>query len=380
MVEQDIRALIRRQGRITFAEFMQRCLYSPRGGFFASRNKRISAHFGTAPSSHPAFGALIARQLAQMWRLLGEPRFFYCIEVGCADGTLAKAIVHAAQHTAPHFAQALYYVAADYAPRWLHDATGTNEFDTAARAPIQRVKAEGVRAFRNVVGCVLCNELIDNFSVHQFVIEGGQAKEVFVTVAQDRFTEVLDAPSTPLIQARLDELGLTLPDGYRGAVNLAMADWLAQLSVSIERGFVLTIDYGELAADLYASANSGGTLVCYREHEAGKDPYQRLGQQDITALVDFTALMRLGEQHGLTTVGYTRQSEFLANLGFSSFVDALEQQDLSAARKTLARMALLSLVDPEQYGDFKVLAQAKGIALDETLLGFTPTPPSSDVC
>jgi len=86
-VDQEIRQLIAEQGRITFARFMQVCLYSPRGGFYASREQRISAHFGTSAMTHPAFGALIARQLEQMWRLLGAPRDFHVIEVGSGDGS-----------------------------------------------------------------------------------------------------------------------------------------------------------------------------------------------------------------------------------------------------------------------------------------------------
>src|SRR3954451_21249688 len=94
-LEQEIRALIREHGRITFAQFMQTCLYSRRGGFYSSRAERISTHFGTSAMSHPAFGALIARQLQQMWQLLGEPRVFHVVEVGCGDGALAQSIVHA---------------------------------------------------------------------------------------------------------------------------------------------------------------------------------------------------------------------------------------------------------------------------------------------
>src|SRR3954465_10177161 len=113
-IEQEIRDLIQKHGRITFAQFMRTCLYSRRGGFYASRTERISAHFGTSPMSHPAFGALIARQLEQMWHLLGDPPLFHAIEVGCGDGSLARAIVSASSRMAPGFARALYYVAADY--------------------------------------------------------------------------------------------------------------------------------------------------------------------------------------------------------------------------------------------------------------------------
>ena len=366
-VDAEIRDLIQKDGRITFARFMEAGLYSPRGGFYSARGNRISAHFGTSATSHPVFGALIARQLEQMWRILGNPTVFHVIEVGSGDGVLAQAIVDACRRTAPRFAQALCYVAADYQPGSRQDAP----------SGIHRVKTEGIRAFRNVVGCILCNELIDNFPVHRFIIQDGRVKEVFVTLSGGNLAEVLDEPSTPGIEKRLTGLGLSLPEGYRGEVNLAMEDWTSQLSITLDRGFVLTIDYGEPAADLYSPRNAQGTLMCYRRHLAGNDPYQHIGQQDITCLVDFTSLMRAGEGHGLATVGYALQSQFLTNLGFYPLLDAVQPQGRSAARTELSRIAMMTLVDPNEYGDFKVLAQAKGVELGTELLGFNDsTAPS----
>ena len=380
-LDQEIRDLIQKHGRITFAQFMQACLYSPRGGFYSSRSQRIGTHFGTSPTSHPVFGALIARQLEQMWRLLGAPPVFHVIEVGAGDGALAQSIVHACRRLAPGLTQALYYVAADYEPRWPQSSDHRVDWDNRtgvlmpsskpdASVGIQQVKTEGLRAFRNVVGCILSNELIDNFPVHRFAIHGGRVKEVFVTLAEGNLTEVLDEPSSPRIEERLASLGFSLTEGYRGEVNLAMEDWTRQVARALDRGFILTIDYGQHASDLYAAGNNGGTLVCYQQHVAGNDPYQDIGQQDITCHVDFTTLMRLGDRHGLATVGYIPQRQFLMNLGFSSFLDALPAQGLSTARTALSRMAMMALVDPEDYGDLKVLAQAKGNGLDRELLGF----------
>ena len=380
-VDQEIRALIHKHGRITFAQFMQACLYSPHGGFYSSRGTRISTHFGTSPTSHPVFGALIARQLEQMWHLLGDPPVFHVIEVGSGDGALAQSIVQACGRMAPRLAQVLYYVAADYEPRWLPSPdhpfawdNGTGDGMSPSRRDallgVQRVKTEGLRAFRKVVGCILCNELIDNFPVHRFAIQGGRVKEVFVTSAGGTLTEVLDEPSSPRIEERLTSLGVSLPEGYRGEVNLAMEDWTGQLAQALDRGFILTIDYGQLATDLYSLQNNQGTLVCYHRHVVSSDPYQHIGHQDMTCQVDFTSLMRLGDRHGLATVGYALQRQFLTNLGFSSCLDALQTQGLSAARTALSRMAMMALVDPEEYGDFKVLAQAKGHGLGIDLLGF----------
>jgi SAM-dependent MidA family methyltransferase len=395
-VDQEIRDLIHQYGRITFAQFMQACLYSPRGGFYASRGTRISTHFGTAPTSHPVFGVLLARQLEQMWHLLGDPAVFHVLEVGSGDGALAQAIVQACWRMAPQLAQALYYVAADYEPRWFPAPDhafwdhGTGDGRSPSRRDallgVQGVKTDGLRAFRKVVGCILCNELIDNFPVHRFAIQGGSVKEVFVTLTGGKLTEVLDEPSSPRLAERLTSLGVfpatvsaegrqlhsvpALPEGYRGEVNLAIEDWTGQLAQALDRGFILTIDYGQLAPDLYAPQNNQGTLVCYHRHVASRNPYQHLGHQDMTCQVDFTSLMRLGDRHGLATVGYTLQRQFLTNLGFASYLEALQTQGLSAARTALSRMAMLALVDPEEYGAFKVLAQAKGLGVGMELLGF----------
>jgi SAM-dependent MidA family methyltransferase len=228
--------------------------------------------------------------------------------------------------------------------------------------------------------------LIDNFPVHRFAIQGGRVKEVFVTSAGGHLTEVLDEPSSPRIAERLTSLGLfpatasaegrqlngapSLPEAYRGEVNLALEDWTGQLAKALDRGFILTIDYGQLATDLYSLQNHQGTLVCYHRHVVSRDPYQHIGQQDITCQVDFTSLMRLGDRHGLATVGYALQSQFLTNLGFSSCLEALQTQGLSAARTALSRMAMMTLVDPDEFGNFKVLAQAKEHGLGIDLLGF----------
>jgi SAM-dependent MidA family methyltransferase len=156
---------------------------------------------------------------------------------------------------------------------------------------------------------------------------------------------------------------------------LALEDWTGQLAQTLDRGFILTIDYGQLATDLYSHQNNQGTLACYHRHAVSSDPYQHIGHQDMTCQVDFTSLMRLGGRHGLATVGYTLQSQFLTNLGFSSFLDALQTQGLSAARTALSRMAMMALVDPQEYGDFKVLAQAKGYGVGVALLGFARQVP-----
>ena len=384
-VYQEINDLVRRVGRITFAQFMQTCLYSSKGGFYSSEETNINRHFTTSPTSHPVFGSLIARQLEQMWHVLEEPPIFHVIEVGSAGDTLAQSIVRSCYRMNPRFSEALYYIAIDYQPcrvqlpsPFIDFELGTEDeiypYHNDIGSEIHRVKANGLQAFQNVVGCILYNELIDNFPVHRFAIQNGRIQEVFVTLSDSGLTEVLDEPSSPLIPQRISDLGLSLTEGYRGEINLAIEDWTAQLSKTLSSGFILTIDYGDTASELYSPQNNQGTLVCYNRHAAISDPYQYLGKQDITCQVDFTSLMEIGHQYGLTTVGYTKQNKFLELLGLSSFLNTLQTIGLSPARTELNRIAMMTLVDSEEYGDFKVLAQAKGIELEFDLQGFRVTP------
>ena len=379
-VEEEIRALIQQNGPITFSQFMQICLYSPKGGFYSTRANRINTEFGTSPTSHPLFGTLIAKQLKQMWEILEFPSPFQIIEVGSGDGALARSIVDEIQLLDPDFSNALQYVATDYEPWWpdsLNESLGWNGEAQNNRANkreitwgVNRVKAEGVTPFKNITGCILCNELVDNFPFHQFAIQDGLVKEVYVTTSDTGFTEILDIPSSPLITNRLKSLNLNLPEGYRGEINLGIDSWMAQVFETLDRGFALSIDYGELSKDLYSSKYSNGTLMCYNQHQYTNNPYQNIGSQDITSFVDFTSLIKAGEKQGFTTQGYALQRRFLENLGFYSYLDSLDTKELSYARKELSRIAMKTLIDPDDYGDFKVLIQSKGIIKDIELLGF----------
>ena len=364
--EGEIKRLVLERGRITFAQFMEVALFSPRGGYYTSRAHWEERDFYTSPVAHPIFGVLLALQLEQLWELMGWPSPFYVLEVGAGGGNLARDIVAYSSGLPSAFSKALEYVGVDH--------------EAAQGSPngVHPIKARGL-PFRDVVGCILSNELLDAFPVHRFAIQGGRVKEVYVTLKEDEFVEVLDEPSTPQLERRLSRLGLDLPEGFQGEANLAMDGWIEELSHVLRRGLVLTFDYGHVAQDLYSPERSRGTLRCYYRHVLGGNPYRRIGRQDITAHVDFTSLMRSGEEHGLTTVGFTTQREFLQNLGFSRFLDSIGERRLSQRERDTNRMGMLELVKAGEMGDFKVLAQAKGLHRDVHLLGFDSNSPLRQV-
>ena len=336
--EAEIRGRIASNGPITFAEFMEVALYHPNGGYY-TQDRQDPAHrdYYTSPSAHPAFSALIAIHLETMWKALRRPTPFHVVEMGAGSGLMAQDIIgYARQHLSP-FAQSMRYFTVDKAS----DETP-----------------------RGAVGCVLSNELIDAFPVHRFEIENGTLVELFVDVdAGGRFRSVVGEPSTPLLAQRLDGLGLELPDGTRGEINLRISEWARRVSEIIERGFVVTIDYGHKSKELYSPERSRGTLQTYYKHTSGSSPYQWIGRQDITAHVDFTTVIDEGLDVGLKPLSLMTQAEYLNRLGLKVWADRLRDRDISPRDVRANATAMRDLVDPEGLGGFKVLIQEKGAGL-----------------
>ena len=338
--EAEIRGRIASNGPITFAEFMEVALYHPNGGYY-TQDRQDPAHrdYYTSPSAHPAFSALVAVQLEIMWKALDCPVSFHVVEMGAGSGLMAQDITdYARQHLAA-FASAMRYVAVDKAS----DETP-----------------------RGAVGCVLSNELIDAFPVHRFEIADGRLVELFVDVdAGGRFHSVVGDPSTPALAQRLDRLGLELPNGTRGEINLRISEWARRVSEIIERGFVVTIDYGHEAKELYSPERSRGTLQTYYKHTSGSSPYQWIGRQDITAHVDFTTVIDEGRDVGLKPLSLMTQADFLNRLGLKVWADRLRDRDISPRDVRANATALRDLIDPEGLGGFKVLIQEKGTELED---------------
>ena len=373
-VEQEIQRRITEAGRITFAQFMDLALYWPWGGYYATQGRiGPKGDFYTGPSAHPAFGSLLCVQLFQMWQLLGQPGAFWVVEMGAGSGLLCQDVLSYASKLPNGFYDSLRYLCLDRYPP-LNLSEGVPGKTAAAAYPIA---CDGL-PLRGLMGCILSNELLDSFPVHRVTMEQGTLKEVYVTLENGRYVEVLDAPSTPLLEDRIEALGITLSEGAWAEVNLAIEPWLLDAVFSLERGFVLTIDYGHLAPELYSHVRCKGTLVTYRHHIQTDDPYNHVGQQDITAKVDFTSLIEVGRNCGLNLSGFTTQRVFFNNLGLQRLIRRLFSQGLEQGELEANRMAMLDIVKPEGMGEFKVLVQSKGIS-DEELWGFKPSSKAEEM-
>ena len=354
-VQDVLKERIARHGPVSFSEFMELALYWPRGGYYAeAASERHPADFFTAPAAHPAYGALLSLQLEEMWQFLGRPPLFTIVEPGAGTGLLSLDILRYAQYLEPGFQRAVRYCAIDRSPLHRHGR------EVSPGAGVEWIQAAGM-PLRGFTGCVLSNELLDAFPVHRVTVCEGRLQELFVGYENGQFVEVIGEPSTAALDARLEAEGVTLDNGQRAEICLALEPWIQDAAASLERGFVLTVDYGHPAQALYAPERRQGSLRCYYRHTLSGNPYDRVGAQDITAHVDFTAVMALGERHGLNNHGLESQGLFLTNLGLAGLQRKLAGQGLRQRERDANRMGMLELGRAGGMGEFKVLVQSKGI-------------------
>ena len=363
--QQEVFKRIESKGKVTFAEFMEAALYWPDGGHYSNAdNVGPSGDFYTAPSAHPAFGALLCVQAFQMWQTLGSPQPFQILELGAGNGLLCHDFIGYSAHLPADFQESIEYICVDRSV-----AEGVeSQLEGPLRERVSRSLSQDIPA-KGLKGLVLSNELLDSFPVHRVKLEKGSLREIYITLDDGHLIEVLDKPSTPALYERLAPIIPSLPDGFTTEVNLSIGPWLDSVSQALEKGFVLTVDYGHPAHDLYSPTRTRGTLTCFYKHVQTDDPYSRIGQQDMTAHVDFTAVVEHGERNGLETVGLTSQREFLNNLGLQELIKRLAGAGLAQREMDSNRMAMVDIARLGGLGGFKVLVQGKGVGTPD-LWGF----------
>jgi SAM-dependent MidA family methyltransferase len=354
---------IRQRGPIPFSQFMEWCLYHPEYGYYRSKGVKIGkdGDYYTGPCVHPLFGQLIAKQLFQMAEILGGENFDV-VEMGGGRGFLCFDILDWAKNNRPGFYQGLRYHLLEKAPHFLKEQKGRLSQQEKEGKIFWMDPEEFEEERAQIHGCFLSNELVDAFPVHRVVLDHGNLKELYVTQKNRQFEERWDEPSDARISAYFESMDITLQEGQKAEVNLQALDWMDKVGHCLKRGFVLTIDYGYAAEELYAPYRRDGTLLCYFHHQTSENPYERLGEQDITSHVNFTGLIRKGKEAGLSFTGLVPQYRFLIGLGILQDMDTLGRERSETDGLQL-RLSLKHLIEPERgMGEiFKVLVQHKGI-------------------
>ena len=366
----SLRALIveriRNHGPLTTAEFMELALHHPTLGYYTRASHRTgrAGDFYTSVDVGPQFGALLAIQIDEMYRLLaatGSP-VFDLVEVGAGNGQLARDLLDAAESTHPE----------------LYAATRLTLVETSAAGRAAQPNTLGhhrahlvcstATTPHHICGVILANELLDALPTHAMSMTADGLQEIYIDLDGDRFVERGGPPSNPALAAYLARLDVDLTPGWRGEVNLAAVEWVRMAARRLNRGFMILIDYGHTARELYSESHSQGTLTTFHRHvigTVGNDGCQpdappwlaHPGEQDITAHVDLTSVRAAAEDEGLKVCGVLDQSYFL--LGLGALDDPAAGGGADALRR---RLALKTLLVPGGLGStHKVLLLSKQV-------------------
>lgn len=355
-------------GWIPFDRFMTQCLQHPERGYYR-RGRTRAGHGGdflTAPEAHPAFGGAVARQLAVLAGVIGTRATW--LEAGAGTGTLANQVASACGDSATVIA--------------LDTAAHVHAPGRGGAAPL-RLRSDSLPfADGSLVGGIYANELLDAFPVRRAKRVGAGWRELGVTLDVDRFAWAERAAPADLLAAlgAAERRGGRAADGQIVEVNLHSPRWIASAARVLKQGFLLLFDYGDDTPALWAPSRTHGTLRCFAGHAVHSDPFSFVGTQDLTAHVDFGAVVEAAQACGLEAVAFLDQREWLDAWGVGDAGTGLarraEAGEMRADEAEINAHAIAFLRDPRGLGRVRVLALAKGIAPQPIPGLISPVPPA----
>jgi SAM-dependent MidA family methyltransferase len=349
---------MRSSGPLPFIDFMQAALYHPSDSYYATRVPGHGGHYRTSPSLTPWFGRLAAREFQRMWQALGGPDPFWVVEVGGGQGDLAADAMGEA-HSMGVPLRWRFIERFDRVRDWqrgrLGPEAGSAEWSMDLSGP-------------PVVGCVLANEVLDNFPVHVLeVAQAGSVQEVYVDVDGDGFVERLGALSDVTLAEPAREAAAHLASGARFEISSGVEAWCRDAFRALTRGYLLLIDYGGLEPDIWLE-HPDGTVATYGREDAMPSPLDEPGSKDITADVNFSAVARAAQNAGFCTEPAITQSSWLLTLDIAQVAEEIETAGFMAALEGLVEEStvlqgelgrLIELGDAGGLGSLLVLRAAK---------------------
>ncbi|MBI5048838.1 MAG: SAM-dependent methyltransferase [Deltaproteobacteria bacterium] len=383
----EIKTQIQKKGVITFAEFMDIALYWPQKGYYTSDRIKWGKNgdYLTNIDVSPVFGKLLAFQLNQMWQILDCPPQFTIVEIGAGRGNLLLQIKNTLEGSYPDFYKIVDFKLVDISPvrgPWVKSINQTlgNSNDVASSNGTNPVSIKNPTLSspdgyfektsfhtameeikQNITGCIISNELIDAFPAHRIIQDNGRLKEIYVGYKDEGFVEITGELSNKSLNGYLERLEITLEQGQRTEVNLRAIDWIKSVGALLNRGFIVTIDYGLPARELFRPGRNG-SIQCHYRHTMNDNPFQMIGYQDITSKVDFTSIAMAGKDVGLEITGFTTQSYFLIGIGILEQFKEIGELGINNLDTFRWNQGIKELMLPGGMGDdFKVLIQHKDV-------------------
>lgn len=360
-LKQKIIEKIKSEGPISFETFMEMALYYPCLGYYAKDSTIIGrvGDFYTSPHMHFLFGAMLGRQMQEMWEIIDKPDDFHIVEIGAGMGYLAKDMLEYLRASSVKC-----QVSGKEKNIFKHLKYIIVELNPAMKAKQQKLLKEFgdkvawisyLSELKPITGCFLSNELLDAFPVRLVEMQD-ELKEIYLSLNGDDLIEIKMACSDE-VKDYFNEFSVKLTYGYRTEVNLNIRDWLNAVNNKLSEGFILTIDYGYSTKDYYSEDRNRGTLLCYYKHRLNENPYENIGEQDITAHVNFSSLKKWGEELDIKTIGFCPQGTYLVSLG----IDEAINEAYGHCPDPLEIAKIKGLIFPQGMGEsHNVMIQYKG--------------------
>ncbi len=356
-IENLIIKKIEETGPITFADFMNIALYNTKNGYYTAGKAEIGKHgdFYTSPHVHSAFGEVIGNFILKAIKYL-KPDKFTIVEIGSGKGYLAYDILNHISLCSEHIETINYVIIEKNNNSFIEELGKFND--------IIKIYNNISELENNIDGVILSNELFDSLPFHKIIYKNDNLKEYYVDYCNGEFTEIIDDLSDSQISSYLERYNLNFCNLKQLEVNLFAKEYINRISSTLNTGFLLTIDYGFLAEELFSNEKTEGTYRCFYKHTINTNTYENIGNQDITADVDFSNLILAGNETGLEKLIYTTQAQFLVDWGILDIYEKYLKKDEKGAH------AIKNLFLPGMMGNyFKVLIQTKNIKEVE---GFYP--------
>jgi len=371
-LQEIIRDEIARLGPISCERFIELALYHPRLGYYSHKRLRVGRRgdFITNVSVGRLFGEILADQIVELWELLERPREFTIMEAGAENGELASDLLGRLSKVGSAVSWSYVIVEPNESKQEQQRGRLYGKSDEQDLVPTGSVRwVRNIDELEPITGIILGNELLDAIPTRVVEFSEDRWREVCITLERDSFKFSLEPIKDPRLTARIDKIPLPLPQPYRTEVNLAATDWISDAAKTLGRGFILMIDYGYSRSDYYSPLRTEGTLALYRNQQRQENMFEGIGETDITAHVDFTAIAEAGLEAGCQLLGFTDQHHFMVGAGesrmlaFESSEGGKDKDQFLRAYKTLMHPGMMGLA-------FKYVLMGKGVPTAEKPSGF----------
>ncbi len=340
-------------GVISFADYMHKVLYEPGLGYYMAGAAKFGAEgdFITAPEVSPLFGASMAVQIGEILESL--PEGGCVLELGAGSGKLAQSLLNN-----------------------LACGAGFRYFILEPSAELQQRQREVLKANlserlfscvqwllelpSDFKGVIVANEVMDALAVERFSVGDNGLQQVCVSASLQEIVRPANKDLNTAVAALEHDIGESLAQGYTSEYCALLSPWIQALATSLDSGVLLLVDYGYPRREYYSDERHDGTLSCYYRHRVHNNPYYLPGLQDITAHVDFTAVVEAGIASGLELLGYAAQSAFLLDNELLSLAETHGASCASEVDHLLLMKQVKTLTLPGEMGErFQVMALGK---------------------